>query len=88
MLSGVRMSQLMFRGEKSGKQRVELWRIHKHSIYYKNLCQTGKNMSSKKNHFRHCLLYEYDKVITASAACLNISKVHAKDAMDDSTCCR
>lgn len=62
--------------------------MHKHNIYYKNLCHTGKNMPNKKNHFRHCLLYEYDKAITASATCLNISKVHAKDAMDDSTCCR
>ncbi|PRD26127.1 UNVERIFIED_CONTAM: hypothetical protein NCL1_38969 [Trichonephila clavipes] len=45
-------------------------------------------MENEKEHARHCLLYEFNKKSTATAACHNVCQVYEEDEINKSTCCR
>lgn len=56
--------------------------MHSRSVCLNNAYQTGNNMTRKKKHDRHCLLYEYEKVFNPPVAYCSICKV--ENAMDNS----
>ncbi|GFV02386.1 HTH_48 domain-containing protein [Trichonephila clavipes] len=85
----------MRKGEKGNRNDVNIYWVggkvlsyFKLAVHYLLVTFKVKNMSVDKVHFRHCILYEFQKGSNTSVACKNLCAVFGKDIVNVRTCQR